>query len=136
MVFMIMSSKIQVILRFPPKLISNGYSGFPRGVKRRVHEGDHSFPSETEDKKGGAVPHSPVCLHGIVFKQLSTGTTLPLISTVREASVLILLREGYMKYVVEMASGGVMSIACFMTVCTVIQVILRLLLQQLERLQC
>jgi hypothetical protein len=37
---------------------------------------DHVPPSIAVDKNGGAIPPFPICLHGVVFKYLSTGTNL------------------------------------------------------------
>jgi hypothetical protein len=33
------------------------------GVKQKGREADHSPPSNTEDKNGGAMPPSSLCLH-------------------------------------------------------------------------
>jgi hypothetical protein len=41
-----------------------------------------------------------------------------------------------MKYIVEMGSGGMIYVPSFMTIGFGIQVLLRLLLEQFERLQC
>jgi hypothetical protein len=41
-----------------------------------------------------------------------------------------------MKYIVEMASGGIIYVPSFMEIGSVIQVILRLLPRQSEGLQC
>jgi hypothetical protein len=48
-------------------------------VKRQGREADRSPPSGAEVKKGGAIPPHPICLHGIVFNKLRTGTALPYI---------------------------------------------------------
>jgi hypothetical protein len=37
------------------------------GVKRSKREADHSSPSSAEVKNGGAIPPSPMWLHGIVL---------------------------------------------------------------------
>jgi hypothetical protein len=46
---------------------------FPRskgeeaGVKQQRHEGDHSSPSRTKVKNGGAIVPLPIYLHGMVL---------------------------------------------------------------------
>jgi hypothetical protein len=52
---------------------------------------------------------------------------------VREAAVLVLLK-GFIKYVVEMASDGMIHISGTIMIGSDIQIMLRLLLQQSERL--
>jgi hypothetical protein len=49
------------------------------GLKMQGHEADHSPPSSTKIKNGGAIPPLPIHLHGIVLNYLNTGTTLPLL---------------------------------------------------------
>jgi hypothetical protein len=46
------------------------------------------------------------------------------------------LWKGFMKYVVEIASGGLIHVADFITIGSRILVILRLLPQQFHMLQC
>jgi hypothetical protein len=67
----------------PPSLLSNGYRGLSgRGVKLTPH---HLVP---RSRKVELYLHSPIRRHGIVLKQLSTGTTLPyLISAVLEMTL-------------------------------------------------
>jgi hypothetical protein len=36
------------------------------GGKGPVHKAEHSHPSSPEVKNGGAIPPSPICLHGMV----------------------------------------------------------------------
>jgi hypothetical protein len=38
-----------------------------QGVKQPGHETDHSLPTSTEVKNGGAIPPLPLCLHGRVL---------------------------------------------------------------------
>jgi hypothetical protein len=65
-------STVSSCLWGPPILLSNGHCGpFPWGG----HEAGHSPPSSAEVKKSGAVTSSPICLHGILLNELSTGTT-------------------------------------------------------------
>jgi len=42
--------------------------GSSPGVMCPEYEADHSPPSSAEIKKRGAIPHSPMRLHGVVFK--------------------------------------------------------------------
>jgi hypothetical protein len=46
----------------PPSLLSNGYRGVSRGVKRQGRETDHSPPTIV-----GLYIHSPIRLHGVVL---------------------------------------------------------------------
>jgi hypothetical protein len=48
------------------------------GVKRQGRETDNSSASNAEVKKAGAILPNPMCLHGIMFNYLNTGTALPL----------------------------------------------------------
>jgi hypothetical protein len=49
------------------------------GLTLQRREADHSPPFNAEFKNDGILPPLPVCLHGIVLKKLSTGTSLPFI---------------------------------------------------------
>jgi hypothetical protein len=50
-----------------PILLSNGYRRLFPGVKRQVHETDHSISSIADVKNNGAIPPHPICLHGVVL---------------------------------------------------------------------
>jgi hypothetical protein len=56
-------------------------------VKRQRREADHLPPFNAEVKKDRAI-HSPIYLHGVVLKELSTGTTLPLCYTPQDTVIL------------------------------------------------
>jgi hypothetical protein len=59
-----------------------GAGGSFLGGKSAGREADHSAPSSAEVKKGGAIPLLPICLHGLVLIELSTGTTLHLMLSI------------------------------------------------------
>lgn len=45
--------------------------------KRPGHQTDNSPLSSAVVKNSGDIPALPICVHGVVFKKLSIGTTLP-----------------------------------------------------------
>jgi hypothetical protein len=52
--------------------------GGSSGGKAAGGETDHSLLSTAKVKTGGAIPHSPICLYGIVLNKLNPRITLPL----------------------------------------------------------
>jgi hypothetical protein len=56
----------------PGNVLYNGNGGTYTGdVKRQVHEDDHSLPSSSEVKNGGATPPLPKCFHSVVLNYIS-----------------------------------------------------------------
>jgi hypothetical protein len=69
----------------PPNLLSNGYRGFSPGIKRPGRIADHSPPASAEMKKIWIYTSTPpLRLHDIVLNSLSTGITLPLLTSIKQ----------------------------------------------------
>jgi hypothetical protein len=54
-------------LRSTQPLIEWGLGAVSLKVKWQKREADHSPPSRTEVKNGGAIPPLPICLHGVML---------------------------------------------------------------------
>jgi hypothetical protein len=76
LIFLYSTASEPALVPFKPPIERVSADLFP-GLQRPGREDDHSPPSSAAAKNGGTILHSPIHLHGVMLKELSTETTLP-----------------------------------------------------------